>query len=105
MIDCPIEADAKKYSLLKARTDAERKRNDEEEKRLAGRILRYGQIIEVIVILKWSINTFSQLVHFSSNMLLAGDRKQSADLESTALRLFLRNTPGTLFHVVKTITN
>lgn len=62
-------------SFLKERAEAEQKQNEEEEKNLRGKVIFYGQTI--------------QLVHFSSNTLLAANKHERADLDLSCLRVEL----------------
>jgi len=68
-------SDSVKLEKLQEALVSEKKRNEEEERVLAGSIVFYGQTV--------------QLVHFGTNMLLCGDKKARADLDPTSLKLNL----------------
>lgn len=64
---------------IQENVENEKKRNAEEERVLGGSVVYYGQVIQVSEC--HNIFFTLKLVHFGTNMVLSGDRKQRSDLD------------------------
>lgn len=67
--------DDETYNRLKEREKQEAEDNAEEDRKLLGKQLYYGQVI--------------QLVHYSSNTLLCANKTKRAEMDGTALKIYL----------------